>query len=391
DLDEKLNYSLAKQYGKNPDNPTEYEAWKHSHRPFHWFAEFYGIIHEHGGFDVMIGNPPYVEYSKVRKSYELLFYDTLACGNLYAFVLERVFDLIIQKGRSGLIMPLSLVCTDRMNFARTLLHSCISWISCFDIRPSSLFEGVAQRLCIALSTRDSSSEAIYSAGYKRWLAEERQDLISQLTYVLNSQNRAASAIAKIGYDIEQVVLVKIDGASLKMYAVKTSAPIYVHRIVRYFVKALDFIPLYIDSKGKRGKSDDYKPFRFVEPEQGSIVALLNSSLFYWFWRLYSDGFHCGYGDVYRMPYREIQSHVAKRFYILQEQLMNQLKDTSIEKTISTKTGNIRYQEFSIKSAKFIIDEIDRIFAQHYGFTDEELDFIINYDIKYRMGKKLKGN
>ncbi|MBU0568669.1 hypothetical protein KKC52_11585 [bacterium] len=27
-------------------------------------------------------------------------------------------------------------------------------------------------------------------------------------------------------------------------------------------------------------------------------------------------------------------------------------------------------------------------TQHYGFTDEELDFIINYDIKYRMGKEL---
>jgi hypothetical protein len=25
-------------------------------------------------------------------------------------------------------------------------------------------------------------------------------------------------------------------------------------------------------------------------------------------------------------------------------------------------------------------------AQHYDFTDEELDFIINYDIKYRMGR-----
>ena len=25
-------------------------------------------------------------------------------------------------------------------------------------------------------------------------------------------------------------------------------------------------------------------------------------------------------------------------------------------------------------------------AAHYGFTDEELDFIINYDIKYRMGR-----
>ena len=25
-------------------------------------------------------------------------------------------------------------------------------------------------------------------------------------------------------------------------------------------------------------------------------------------------------------------------------------------------------------------------AKHYGFTAEELDFIINYDIKYRLGR-----
>ena len=40
-----------------------------------------------------------------------------------------------------------------------------------------------------------------------------------------------------------------------------------------------------------------------------------------------------------------------------------------------------------RSAKPIIDEIDRVLAAHYGFTDEELDFIINYDIKYRMGRE----
>lgn len=27
----------------------------------------------------------------------------------------------------------------------------------------------------------------------------------------------------------------------------------------------------------------------------------------------------------------------------------------------------------------------RALAEHYGFTEEELDFIINDDIKYRMG------
>ncbi len=28
-------------------------------------------------------------------------------------------------------------------------------------------------------------------------------------------------------------------------------------------------------------------------------------------------------------------------------------------------------------------------VKHYGFTEEELDFIINYDIKYRMAGELK--
>lgn len=31
------------------------------------------------------------------------------------------------------------------------------------------------------------------------------------------------------------------------------------------------------------------------------------------------------------------------------------------------------------------DHFVALLTEHYGFTDEELDFIINYDIKYRMG------
>lgn len=34
----------------------------------------------------------------------------------------------------------------------------------------------------------------------------------------------------------------------------------------------------------------------------------------------------------------------------------------------------------------IIDEISCVLAWHYDFTDEELDFIINCDIKYRLGR-----
>jgi hypothetical protein len=32
-----------------------------------------------------------------------------------------------------------------------------------------------------------------------------------------------------------------------------------------------------------------------------------------------------------------------------------------------------------------MDKIDKVLANHFSFTEEELDFIVNYDIKYRLG------
>ena len=42
-------------------------------------------------------------------------------------------------------------------------------------------------------------------------------------------------------------------------------------------------------------------------------------------------------------------------------------------------------EYYHRKSKHIIDDIDHVLAEHYGLTDEELDFIINYNIKYRVG------
>jgi hypothetical protein len=50
-----------------------------------------------------------------------------------------------------------------------------------------------------------------------------------------------------------------------------------------------------------------------------------------------------------------------------------------------KTGAVKYDEFFPRKSKQIIDKIDVALSKHYGFTAEETDFIINYDIKYRMG------
>ena len=49
-------------------------------------------------------------------------------------------------------------------------------------------------------------------------------------------------------------------------------------------------------------------------------------------------------------------------------------------------SGLEIETFDAVKSKPIIDEIDRMLAKHYGFSDEEMDVIINYDIKYRVGR-----
>ena len=84
-----------------------------------------------------------------------------------------------------------------------------------------------------------------------------------------------------------------------------------------------------------------------------------------------------------------QSSVLKK---LSKILMKDFTDNSIFQPRNDKrAGLLEIQSFRPREAKSIIDEIDTALASHYGFTDEELDFILNYDIKYRMGKELEGD
>ena len=138
-LEDELNQYLAGEYGIDQNNKNAYKKWLASHKPFHWFIEFYGILKD-GGFDVIIGNPPYVEYSKVKKDYTIQGYRTESCGNLYAYVFERSLNLLINYGRCGMIVQNSLVCTDRMEpIQHFLLNEHDVIISNFDDRPAKLF------------------------------------------------------------------------------------------------------------------------------------------------------------------------------------------------------------------------------------------------------------
>lgn len=71
--------------------------------------------------------------------------------------------------------------------------------------------------------------------------------------------------------------------------------------------------------------------------------------------------------------------------------MNDLKQHSVHSQRVFKGNVSRYDSFIPKYSKPIINEIDKVLAKYYSFTEEELDFIINYDIKYRMGDELNND
>ena len=103
-LRNELDRYLADDYGVKVKSKRAYQKWRDSHQPFHWFVEFYGIMHG-GGFEI-IGNPPYVEIPKISGQY---LKDSEILGNLFAVCLDRFLDLLGSNQRYGVIAPISAV------------------------------------------------------------------------------------------------------------------------------------------------------------------------------------------------------------------------------------------------------------------------------------------
>ena len=394
-----LNHSLNQRLWKaTADIP--FEQWLASHQPFHWLAEFYQIIHDNGGFDVIIGNPPYVEYNKkdratglaVSDIYQLTNYQTISCGNLYAFCIERSRTILSLNAHFGMIVPLSLTCGERMSHLRRYLYNSYSntYYCNFEIFPSKLFEGAFQRVSIILGNNHTKCE--YVTKLHRWYSIERETLFSKLIYTSGDQLYKDQGIAKLFTDIHKKTISKIYSSIYISLLVSSPSKhlIYYQEATNYWMKSCMRIPYY----KKNGLQMNPKHGRIIyfrdENAMKIIFSLLNSSLFYCWYSAFSDGFHLTDNIVKKTPI--IKSIMDDKEIIrISNRLEYDIKQNSYISTRNTKYDDIELESFRIKLSKPIIDEIDKVLAKHYGFTEEELDFIINYDIKYRMGDELNDN
>lgn len=123
-----------------------------------------------------------------------------------------------------------------------------------------------------------------------------------------------------------------------------------------------------------------------QPVAKAAGALLNSTCFY-FWFIVQGNCRDVTGhDVSGFPAGILESGLCSELAGAFDQLTESLRANSKRRVYNYEaSGRVEYDEFYPRLSKERIDAIDRILAKHYGFTDEELDFVINYDIKYRMG------
>jgi len=392
-LDEELNSHLADQYGVEGLESDAYAKWLKSHQPFHWFIEFYGIMTD-GGFDVIIGNPPYVEMSNV--DYATRGFQTESCGDLYALCMERSTALLDRGGRLGMIVPVSSVSTDGFSALRRILQSSgkLCWTLNFAERPAKLFNGVEKRLSIwVMKKGGGQAGGSYVSNYTRWMAEERPSLFAkhQFVQLINRRVLVADAIPKIGSSVEAAILDRIssDRALGENLAARTKHIIYYTRKLRYFVQFFDFIPTIKDARGARRQPSELKElFLNTEALKEITTSVLNSTLFYWFFCAFSDVRNVNRREIetFRCSVSEIRPEVSSALRGLSGDLMDDFKRNSRMLSSTYKDHGIMHiQSFRPRESKPIVDVIDSVLARHYSFTEEELDFLINYDIKYRVG------
>jgi hypothetical protein len=102
-----MNSQIDPNFKKKSRFPISKEKY-HSLIPFHWRVDF-GAIFEDGGFDVIVGNPPYVRVDNLGKEekdfWKQVFDAPYGKYDLYFLFIECLFKWLKNGGKGGYIVP----------------------------------------------------------------------------------------------------------------------------------------------------------------------------------------------------------------------------------------------------------------------------------------------
>ena len=149
--------------------------WRNK-RPFNWEEQFTRIM-ERGGFDVIVGNPPYIRIQTLPKDDARWYGDHYqAAGgsyDIYVLFVERALQLLRPGGSFGMILPNKFLQVDYGKKLRKLLSQQKAVSRIVDFEHAQVFEDATTYTCLLFLRKKPSEKMLYVAAGD-WLKAEAE-------------------------------------------------------------------------------------------------------------------------------------------------------------------------------------------------------------------------
>lgn len=348
------------------------EQWVDSHSPFHWFIEFPEVF-SNGGFDIVIGNPPYVAKNKIT-SYAFKGFRTDGTPDIYAPCTERSAQITRPDGRMALIIPISAQFSNDFADLRTVLEERFDrlWVSAFSRNPSALFSaGLGVRSTIIIgSGKQRTDNTLHVTKTHRWVDEYRPALFETLTYVDAATVRSRAGWVRLPDsnlgDLFGRLLPK--GNLGQIVRNQGTASMGFKSIVLYWLSVFEQDPASYTPDLRPTPQTSIGRLRMGNARDAKLgLSILASKLAFVWWYCTGDDFHATNGGLKSTPVdvSAISQKGKERLIQLADELTADFPNhVAFTKYAGKWMGNYVHSEM-----RDITDEIDRVLARELGYED----------------------